>query len=249
MAIDPWQRLPMAGQVRLEARLAGQNLSALHAVARARMASLREQMLAPDPVHEDLRAAIERRDDVAREVIAQRTMLAAGQQELLEIQEGFAQIDRAGVLVAPSWLGEAHGRVQLEGNAMARWQILAGERLGRLAPAVLALEEAMPAMLRDFEEARAARIVALVRKLQDQHGFAWIETPSAEHEACPPAIRAATLMATNGTGCAVMLRWRHDAASGQEHLSWTLHEGAARHDGSAEDAAIPRALHPISLAA
>lgn len=249
MAIDPWQRLPMAGQVRLEARLPGQNLAALHAIARARMASLRDQMLAANPVHEDLRAAIERRDDAAREVATQVDMLAAGQQELQEIQQGFAQIDRDGVLVAPSWMGDSYARVQIEGGAMARWQMLAGERLERLGPAVLALEEAMPAMLRDFEDARAARIVALVRKLQDQHGFAWSTPPGPDAETCPPAIRAATLLATNGTGCSVMLRWRHDAVTGQEHLSWTLHEGAARHDGSAEDAAIPRALHPISLAA
>lgn len=249
MVIDPWQRLPMAGQVRLEARLPGQNLAALHAIARARMASLREQLLAPDAVHADLCAAIERRDDAARAVADQAAMLAAGQRELLEIQEGFAQIDRDGVLIAPSWIGEAYARVQIEGSAVARWHMLAGERLDRLAPAVVALEEAMPAILRDFEEARAARIIALVRKLQDQHGFAWLSPPGPQDERCPPAIRAATLLATNGTGCSVMLRWRHDAASGQEHLSWTLHEGAARHDGSAEDAAIPRALHPISLAA
>ncbi len=249
MAIDPWQRLPMAGQVRLEARLPGQNLPALHAIARGRMTSLREQLLAPDPVLEDLRAAIERRDDAAQELAAQAAMLAAGQQELREIQESFAQIDRDGVLVAPSWIGEAYARVQIEGSAMTRWQMLAGERLDRLAPAVLALEEAMPAMQADFEEARAARIMALVRKLQDQHGFAWTTPPRPDDEICPAAIRAATLMATNGTGCSVMLRWRHDGVTGQEHLSWTLHEGAARHDGSAEDSAIPRALHPISLAA
>jgi len=249
MAIDPWQRLPMAGQVRLEARLAGQNLSALHAIARARMASLREQLLAPDAVHADLCAAIERRDEAARALARQAAMLGAGQQELQAIQEGFAQVDRDGVLVAPSWVGEVCTRVQIEGRAAARWQMLACERLDRLAPAVLALEEAMPPMLQEFEEARAARIIALVRKLQDQHGFAWAVPPGPEDARCPPAIRAATVLATNGTGCSVMLRWRHDAAHGREHLSWSLHEGAARHDGAAEDAAIPRALHPISLAA
>ncbi len=249
MTIDPWQRLPMAGQVRLEARLPGQNIAALHAIARARMASLREQLLAPHAVHEDLVAAIERRDAAARDLAVRETMLVTGQQELRDIQDGFSQVDRDGVLIAPSWMGDAYARVQIDGCALTRWQMLAGERLTRLGPAVLALENAMPTDRADFEDARAARIAALVRKLNDQHGFAWITPPTADDTACPPAIRAATLLATNGTGCSAMMRWRHDGETGQEHLSWTLHEGEARHDGNAEQLGVQRSLQHLSLAA
>jgi hypothetical protein len=250
MTLDPWQRVPVVGEVRLRAVLPGQNLATLHAVALARMAGLREHMLAPCAVHAALAAAIERRDDAARAQAQREIALAEGRREIAEISACFAQLDRDGVLVAPAWAGEAYAAAQIGGAALARWQLAAGARLERLLHAVRGLEAAQPALQAEAEQCRAARIAALARKLMDQHGYAWSMPPGPECELTPPGRRAALLLAGNAAASRVTLRWAFEEASGAERLEWSLADGATRLRDAAEGAAaVETALAPVSLAA
>lgn len=247
--LDPWQRVPVVGEVRLRASLPGQNLATLHAVALARLAGLREHMLAPCAVHAALAAAIERQDEAAHAQAGRDAALAEGLREIAAIRADFARLDRDGVLVAPAWTGDA-AAAQLSGAALARWQLAAGARLERLSQAVQGLQAAQPALLAEAEHGRAARIAALARKLMDQHGYAWSVPPDAGCELTPPGRRTALLLAGNGAAARVTLRWAFEEASGAECLEWSLADGLRRlRDAAHGAAAVEAALAPVSLAA
>jgi len=253
MLEDPWRRLPADGQIRLTTTLPGANLAALHAVARARLGMLRGRMLVPDAELRALADAVARRDAPARDWAARAALLAAGQAELRDIQDGLHQADRGGALAMPAWDpgdGTA-GRVELRGAALARWQALAAARLERLLPAVLALEQAHPALAAHFEAERAARIAALSRRLVEHGGISWHRPPAGDDAELPPPLRAATLEARNDQGHRVTLHWRHDAANDMEWLRWqSAGSGRRREDGSvAGRAAVLAALRPLALAA
>ena len=247
---DPWMRLAMAGQLRLTARFPGAGLAALHAVARARLAVLRARMLAPDPMLDDLAAAIERRDAAAREWAGREALLAVGQNELRQIQAEFHAADQAGVLDALGWDGHRAAPVSIRGSALGRWQMAAAARLQRLIPAVLALEEARPALLALREIARASRIAALTDTLTRQSGLAWHRVPVPEDSEMPPPLRAASLEAHGAPGQSLSLHWRHDSANGMEWLRWRSCAGRDRQDGSvAGRPAVLATLRPLALAA
>ncbi len=233
--------------MRLTATLPGANRASLHAVARARLAALRGRMLAPDPVLRELEDAVARRDPPARDWTEREALLATGQAELRDIQAGLREADHAGAVEARL---EDGSTLTLRGAALDIWQTMAAARLQRLLPAVLALEEAQPALLAQCEAARAARIKALTRKLVEHSGFSWHAAPSAEDDALPPPLRAATLAASNAHGQKVTLHWRRDEANGMEWLRWQSAGGRAHEDGSvAGRAEVMAALRPLALAA
>lgn len=236
---DPWRREPLEGQIRLTASFPGANMAALHAVARARLSSLRQRLLAPDAELRALADAIARRDAPARDWAERETLLAAGQQELRAIQAAWNQLDETGRLDGvPSQAG------------IIRWGELAAARLERLVPAVLALEEAHPALRDAVEADRAARIAALTRRVIAHAGVSWHRPPAPSDETMPPPLRAACLVARNGHGHAVTLHWRHDAANGMEWLRWQSQAGRRHEDGSiAGRDAVLAALRPLALAA
>lgn len=247
---DPWNPVAMDGQLRLAGRFPGANLTVLHAVGRARLAALRNRMLAPDPVLRELAAAMERRDAPAREWAEREALLAAGQAELEQIQAEFQAADRAGVLDTLGWHGAGPAPMSLSGSALARWQVAAASRLQRLIPAVLALEEARPALLAEHEAARGARIGALVRRLMGHSGLSWHRLPGPADATLPTPLRAATLELQGAAGHRLTLHWRQDAANGMEWLRWQSQAGRAREDGSvAGRAAVMAVLQPLALAA
>lgn len=247
---DRWKRQAMEGQLRLAACFPGANLAVLHAVTRARLAALRGGMLGPDPVLGALAAAVERRDAAAQEWAGREALLAAGQAELEQIQAEFCAADAAGVLDTLGWQAGRPAPLRLGGSALARWQAVASARLPRLVHAVLALEEARPALLAEHEAARAARIAALARKLTGHAGLSWHKMPGPADDTLPPPLRAATLEARGAAGQRLTLHWRQDAASGMEWLRWQSQAGQARDSGSvAGRAAVLAVLQPLALAA
>ena len=250
MAIDPWQRLPSTGQVWLRAEMPNQNLIALHAVARSRLAQLRAKALGRDPVHEDLKAALERRDEAARDWEQRQALRAAGEAELLHIEAGLARAGEKGELDSPGWADGGPTDFRLRGEALESWCALALRRRAQLLPILEKLRGEHELLRQEVEAARGARIRALIRKLTEQQGFSWHEMPDPAHARCPPCVRAAMLEAVAGPTCHLTLTWRYDEASGLEWLRWQSQEGASVSDGSVGGReAVTAALQPVALAA
>ncbi|RVT95526.1 hypothetical protein EOD42_15040 [Rhodovarius crocodyli] len=250
MAIDPWQRLPATGQVWLRAEMPNQNLIALHAVARSRLALLRAKALGRDPVHEDLKAALERRDEPARDWQQRQALRAAGEAELDQIEAGLARAGEQGQLDSPGWSEAGPADFRLRGEALDRWCTLALRRRAQLLPILEKLRAEHEVLRQEVEAARAARIRALMRKLTEQQGFSWHELPDPAQTHCPPSVRAAMLEAVGGPACHLTLTWRYDEASGLEWLRWQSQEGARLSDGSVGGReAVTAALQPVALAA
>lgn len=250
MAIDPWQRLPASGQLWLRAEMPGQNLVTLHAVARSRLAALRARALGRDPVHEDLKAALERRDEPAREWAQRQALLRAGEAELADIEAGLERAGADGTLDTLAWTGRAQGQLRLEGQALSQWRAMALRRRDQLEPILRDLAAEHEALRQEVEAARAARIRALARKLTEQQGYAWHVRPDPSQDRCPPCIRAAMLEAQASPTRQLVLTWRLDEANGMEWLRWQSLDGTRREDGSvAGRAAVTAALQPVALAA